>query len=185
MLPETITLETERLLLQEITPELYNLILSTYSDDDIKKAFGYRTDNDVLKEKQRYAKGIVNYYHTFKRFVLTTKEDSLAIGQCGYHKWYAEHNRAEIGYGMSDISVMNKGYMREAIAPIVAYGFNNMQLNRIEACISPKNKASIKLVERLGFKYEGLMREHYANGGVIEDSANYSLLRKEFNQLGK
>lgn len=182
MAPETITIETERLLLRVVTPEVFEQVMSTHNDDEIKTYFGYLSDNDLFKEKERFRQKMTCYYHTFRRFVIILKENNKAIGQAGYHKWYPEHSKAEIGYALYNTIHWNNGYMREAIAPIIAYGFNNMQLNRIEAFISPSNTASIKLVKRHGFVLEGVMREHYCKNGINEDSASYSLLRREYLQ---
>ena len=70
--------------------------------------------------------------------------------------------------------------MSEAILRIIDYGFSQMNLHRIEAFIGPANIASQKLVEKLGFQKEGVLREHYRKQGVIEDSIVYSLLKKEY-----
>lgn len=180
MQPETITIETERLILKGITPDSYELLMSTYTDAEIMQFWGLTTDAELAKEKKRYAVGIDCLYHTYVRFALVEKTLGKTIGQSGYHKWYQEHLRAEVGYSLFSEEHKNKGYMTEALAPIIAYGFNEMQLNRIEAYIHPDNTPSIKLVQRHGFSYEGLMREHYCNGGTPEDSACYSLLSKEY-----
>ena len=75
----------------------------------------------------------------------------------------------------------NQGYMREAIAAIIPFGFEAMELNRIEAFIHPDNTASRKVVERMGFQQEGWLREHYAADGVVGDSLVYGLLRREYS----
>lgn len=54
-----------------------------------------------------------------------------------------------------------------------------MKLHRIEAFIGPHNLPSQKLVQKMGFKKEGLLREHYCKKGVVEDSIVFSLLRRE------
>jgi len=181
MKPQINTIETERLILKEVTPKVYDHIMNHYDDDAIMQFFGYDTVKALLAEKERYLQGMSSYYSTFVRFCMVEKATGKTIGQCGYHKWYKDHSRAEFGYGMSNDEVKNKGFMREAAAPIIKYGFEQMKLNRIEAFASPRNTPSIKILERLGFTYEGLMREHYCKNDVMEDSACYSLLRREYN----
>lgn len=180
MLPETTKIDTERLILQEVTPELYELIMTTYSNKEIKYFFGIDDNNELKKEKQRHREGMTSYYSTFRRFVLVERTSGDVIGQCGYHKWYVEHKRAEIGYALRNDNLKRQGYMREALKPILHYGFNDMKLNRIEAYTSPENVASIKLLEGEGFSHEGIMRQHYNVMGKLDDSSCYSLLSKEY-----
>jgi ribosomal-protein-alanine N-acetyltransferase len=111
---------------------------------------------------------------------LFEKSTSLYVGNCGFHTWCPEHYRAEIGYDMIDDMHKNKGYMTEALCTIIAYGFNEMKLNRIEALIGPNNIPSLKLLQKFGFTKEGYLREHYCKNGEIQDSIFYALLKSEY-----
>jgi ribosomal-protein-alanine N-acetyltransferase len=73
--------------------------------------------------------------------------------------------------------------MKEALVPIINFGFEEMKLNRIEAFVGPKNEASMKLVKKFGFKHEGVMRQHYNYNGTLEDSLVFGLLREEYEQM--
>ncbi|MCB9045678.1 MAG: GNAT family N-acetyltransferase [Chitinophagales bacterium] len=174
------TIETERLVLNEITPKVHEYIMSHYDDDAIMKFFGHSTVKELMAEKERFMQGVSSYYFTFRRFTMVDKATGITIGQCGFHKWYTDHAKAEFGYALNNDEVKNKGFMTEAAKAIVAYGFEKMELNRIEAFASPANEPSIRLLKSLGFTYEGLMREHYYKNGLIEDSACYSLLKREY-----
>ena len=90
------------------------------------------------------------------------------MGNCGYHTWWLDHNKAELGYWLNERS-RGKGYMTEALETIIKFGFNEMNLHRIEAYINPDNLSSRKLVEKLGFSEEGMIRENYRiNGKYLE-----------------
>lgn len=182
-IPHTIVLETERLILQELTPELYDYMFAKWSDEDIMAYLGNPTDADFELEKQKYIKGLTSFYLSFKNFLIVEKSTSRIIGRIGYHTWKAAHERAEIGYGLYYEEDKNKGYMKEAMKTVLIYGFEQMNLNRVEAFASPLNTPSIKLIERYGFQYEGLLRQHYGRNGVREDSAVYGLLRSEYESL--
>ena len=91
-----------------------------------------------------------------------------------------EHRRAELGYAFFDESFRGKGLMAEAVKAVIAYGFHQMDLHRIEAHISPHNLPSLKLIRKFHFTEEGLLRKHYFTNGVREDSKVFSLLREEF-----
>lgn len=83
-----------------------------------------------------------------------------------------------IGYKL-DVSEVNKGYMTEAVQQVIDIAFNNLGLHRIEANIMPRNNSSIKVVQKLGFEYEGLSKEYLKINGVWEDHAHYVILNKK------
>ena len=173
-------LETERLLLRKMADEEYQYIFTQCGDNIIKELLNLNSDEELEAEKDKTRKGRRTYNKSFLYFQLIDKPSGIIIGWCGYHTWYLEHSRAEIGYGMTNDAFKNKRLMSEAILRIIDYGFSQMNLHRIEAFIGPANIASQKLVEKLGFQKEGVLREHYRKQGVIEDSIVYSLLKKEY-----
>jgi ribosomal-protein-alanine N-acetyltransferase len=67
----------------------------------------------------------------------------------------------KLGYDIIDNSWKEKGIMTEALQAIIPYGFDQLQLNRIEAFIGPNNTPSLKLMHKFGFQQEGLLRAHY------------------------
>ncbi len=82
-----------------------------------------------------------------------------------------------VGYKL-DESEINKGYITEALEKIIDIAFNDLKLHRIEANIMPRNQRSIKVIEKLGFVYEGLSREYLKINGVWEDHAHYVRLNQ-------
>ena len=86
--------------------------------------------------------------------------------------------RAEIGFGLQS-AYWGKGYMSEAARAVVDCGFDVLRLHRIEADIDPRNRASARVLEKLGFVREGLLRERWIVDGEISDSAIYGLLRTD------
>jgi ribosomal-protein-alanine N-acetyltransferase len=72
------------------------------------------------------------------------------------------------------------GYTGEALPPLVAFGFRGLDLVRQHATIDPRNRASARVLERLGFRHEGTRREHSIMRGEVGDDALYGLLRREW-----
>lgn len=103
------------------------------------------------------------------------------IGTIGLWRLIKEHYRAEIGYMLLPQYFL-KGYMKEAIAPILNYGFNKMQLHSIEAQIHPGNEGSKALLISQGFNQEGYYKENFFFEGKFKDTAVYSLLEKTFKK---
>jgi len=71
--------------------------------------------------------------------------------------------------------------MTEALTAMIDHMFGSVQLNRIEALIETTNEGSIRLVEKLGFKREGLLRENACFHGKINDDFLYALLRRDWD----
>jgi len=155
-------------------------LFSKCTDEEISAYFGFQTAEELEAERVKYTKGVVTFNRHFHNFLLVHKETGQVIGSCGYHTWYIYHNRAELGYAIKDEAHKNKGYMGEALKTIIRYGFEHMGLNRIEALIGLNNVPSLTLVHRMGFLKEGVLREHYVNNGVAEDSVVFALLRRDF-----
>lgn len=95
------------------------------------------------------------------RWGIELREINRIIGTCGFHCWNKNHFRAEVGYELGE-AFWNKGYATEAISSILIYGFEFMDLKRIEAIVYPENNPSEKLLLNLGFEHEGLLKK-YAN----------------------
>jgi [ribosomal protein S5]-alanine N-acetyltransferase len=173
-------LETPRLLLRALTPDVYKYVFSNYNQDQIKQFFGCKTEKEFLEEKKKHDEGLSMYRKSLKLFQLIEKQTKDVIGWCGFHTWYTNHARAEIGYVLSDDSKKKMGFMKEALPVIINYGFQNMKLKRIEAMVGADNVPSLKLLTSLGFQQEGVLREHYFVNDVYEDSLMFSLLEREF-----
>jgi RimJ/RimL family protein N-acetyltransferase len=91
------------------------------------------------------------------------------------------HRRAEIGYALGRAH-WGRGYIHEALQAVMKYAFNELNLHRIEADVDPRNTASIKTLERLGFQREGFLRERWQVGGELQDALFYGLLRPDWEE---
>ncbi len=171
-------LHTERLELRAIDPEVMDFIFQNYADEEIMNFIGLTDREELEKEKNKWKIGLRTFNKSFHYFQLLDKSSNKIIGWCGYHTWYLDHNRAEIGYGLYEEAIKKKGLMTEALIPVLEYGWKEMKLHRVEAFVSPNNVPSLKLMEKLGFEREGYLKEHYLKSGIYEDSLVFSLLKK-------
>lgn len=86
---------------------------------------------------------------------------------------------ALVGYSI-DKSCTGCGIATEAVGLLVEFGFEKLQLHRIEAYVSPKNTGSIRVLEKAGFENEGLLKEFLHINGVWEDHYYFAILEKGF-----
>lgn len=92
------------------------------------------------------------------------------------------HQRAEIGFALATAH-QGQGLAREAVTLVLRHAFGTMRLYRIEADVDPRNAASLTLLERLGFRREGLLRSRFFVGGERCDSVILGLHREEWSDL--
>lgn len=175
----TITINNN-LSLRAVTPEVYSYAFTNYNNEQLMEFFGHTTPEEFAKEKNRYEKGMTTVNKTFVLFHIL--ENGKNVGWCGFHTWYTDHARAEIGYVLSNDASKGKGIMSAALKAVIDYGFNTMNLHRIEAFVAPNNVPSLKLMEKYNFIKEGHLREHYFKNNKMEDSVVFSLLKSEYKQ---
>ncbi|GEN88193.1 GNAT family N-acetyltransferase [Oceanobacillus sojae] len=114
---------------------------------------------------------------------MVTKDNKhQRIGTCGYDCWDRTNNIAEIGYDLG-YEYWGQGYMKETLISAIESGFNNMALNRITAYVALGNINSTRLLERLGFKNEGIYRDKHLFRGKYYDHYSFSLLKSDWYQL--
>lgn len=106
-------------------------------------------------------------------------EDNRVVGTCTLFHLDARNRRAEIGYALAS-DCWGQGLMTEALGALVRYAFGPLDLTRLEADVDPRNAPSIRIVEKLGFVREGLLRERWRVGGEVQDSLMLGLLRREW-----
>lgn len=105
--------------------------------------------------------------------------DDALIGTCSLFAIDTMHRRAMIGYALARAH-WGRGYAQEALRLALDHAFGALALNRVEADVDPRNTASIRLLERVGFAREGVLRERWRVGDDVQDSAMYGLLAREY-----
>jgi RimJ/RimL family protein N-acetyltransferase len=101
------------------------------------------------------------------------------IGTCSLFALDATHRRATIGYALARPH-WGRGYATEALQLALAHAFGALAMHRVEADVDPRNIASLRLLERVGFAREGLLRERWRVGDDIQDSAISGLLQRDY-----
>ncbi len=173
-------LETERLLLKPLTAEYTDFIFRHFGDSAVTQ---FLLDEPPVTNYAQ-AEEIVQFYvagteKSYNRWIMVRKSDHQPIGTCGYHKWNKRNLRAEIGYDLNP-DFWGQAYMTEALNAVIANGFEKMGLNRIEAVVYVENKRSIRLLQKLGFKQEGVLRDYYCVDAKFYDHCVFSLIRREW-----
>lgn len=110
-------------------------------------------------------------------FGVTLAEDGTLCGATGL-TFEPGKNRAELGYWIGR-DHRGQGLATEAAAAVVAWGFAERGLRRIHATHLGRNPASGRILEKLGFRVEGRLRDHVVHRGAVDDLVLYGVLREE------
>lgn len=173
-------IDTERLRLRPVTKEDADDLYLYLSDPDVMKYMGlqpYESAESVQEEIDWYAS--IYEKGTGIRWGITMNGDDRVIGSCGFLNYQSKHHRAEVGFELHKAQ-WGKGIAAEALQAVLKYGFEQFQLERIEALIELANTPSQKLVEKQGFLREGLLRHYEYTCGKFDDLYMYSILRSDF-----
>ena len=171
------TLTTSRLTLQRVDQKVMDYVFAELTPKEQMLFLGLKTVDELQEQERRYKGGLSTFNKKFCYFFLRTTATNEHIGWCGYHTWYTDHQRAEIGYVLDD-AYHNQGIMTEVMKTIIPYGFNTLNLKRIEAFVGEKNIPSLRLMQIFGFEKEGLMKKHYKVDGENQDSLVFALLKE-------
>lgn len=95
-----------------------------------------------------------------------------------------EHSLGELSFWLA-ADAWGQGYMSEAVQTVVRYAFENLGLNRLYAYHMLRNPASGRVLEKNGFKQEGLLRQRVRKWGRFEDVLLWAILRQEWQDAGK
>ncbi|GAA0480525.1 hypothetical protein GCM10009096_23230 [Parasphingorhabdus litoris] len=118
----------------------------------------------------------------WQTWAITTIEDDTALGWVVFVASEDQKNVREIGYILNG-AAWGKGLAREAVARVIAYGFDELGLRRIYADVDPENSTSIKLLEILGFHQEAHLRQAWETHVGVRDSLIFGLLRDEWQSV--
>jgi ribosomal-protein-alanine N-acetyltransferase len=169
-------LTTPRLVLREIT------------QDDAPAFFAVRADPLVMKYWSSLPVTTMEPIHAAIaqviegvragnsiRWAITDRENGAFLGSGGFWRWDKRSFRGELGYDLGSAH-WGKGLATEALAAMLRYGWETMKLHSAEANVDPRNEASLRVLKKLGFVQEGLLKENFFVEGEFTDTAVLSLL---------
>lgn len=175
-----ITIETDRLVLRVMTPDDAPALFEVGSDQRVVQLTGVIDFHETLSDTQAYIQRNITSYQQGNsiHWVIVYKPENRVVGLCGLYACSQKHHKAEIGYALA-YDYWGRGIATEAARAVVAYGFTELGLNRIQATFDPRNDASGRVLEKLGFRYEGLLRDYYYFHNEFSDRVMLSILKCE------
>ncbi len=170
---------TSRLLLRPLQESDAVAMFAIKSNSLVTTPYGTEPHTTLDQSKKWIGEVISDYRRGGSMtWVVSLRGADRVIGSCCYWHIDKESLCAEVGYELY-AEYWRKGVMSEALAPVLAYGFDGLGLHRIEACPLADNAASNTLLVRFGFRLEGTLRERVQFRGRFIDQRCYSLLNGE------
>lgn len=150
--------ETERLTLRRLVLDDAEFILGLLNDPSFLRFIGDKGVRDLDDARKYISDGPLASYERFGfgLYLTERRDDRLPIGICGLLKRDSLRD-VDVGFALLP-RFWSKGYAFEAASAVIAYGRNVLGLTRIVAITSPDNEASIRLLSKLGMKFESIVR---------------------------
>ncbi len=173
-------IDTDRLIVRPVVDADLPALLAVNSDAEVTAMLPYATWTSMADAEAWLARmrGI-EATGSAVQFVVVLRSRQEAVGTCLLFRRDDGSARAELGYALGRVH-WGRGVMREALCALLGSAFASMGLRRIEAEIDPRNVASARLIQRLGFTKEGLLRQRWVTKGESKDVEIYGLLRSEW-----
>ncbi len=171
------TLETERCLLREMTQNHAPAILKHLGNPKVKQYLNMNLFQDI-EDAKRWIDWMNRYFSEQDglRWGITLKSSGEFMGSVGLHGWNRWVRFAEVGYDLAE-AFWGQGYATEVTRRVIQFGWEAMNLQRIEADVVSGNDGSIRVLEKLGFQYEGTRRQRVLLGDTYHDELLYALLK--------
>lgn len=175
-LPETLRFSTERLLVVPVSEEHIADLLAVNGDDQVTRFLPYaswQSHDDGLAWLARMR--ALAESGSARQLVIALRETGRAIGTLLLFRHDERSRRIEIGYALGR-RYWRHGFMRETLTAACEHAFSELACRRLEAEVDPGNVASCRLLEQVGFKLEGRLRQRWTAKGRSYDTHIYGLL---------
>lgn len=174
----TPTLRTDRLLLRPFADNDAGDLWALHSDAHVLRFW----DSPPWTDRSRADRFLANTREMAEEGTgvrLAVQRDDAFIGWVVLSRWNPDFRSAGLGYCYGE-AAWGHGYATEAARALLAWAFDLLPLNRVQAEADTRNAASARVLEKLGFVHEGTLREDCVVDGVVSDSWVYGLLRREW-----
>lgn len=179
-------LETDRLILRKLTIEDAADLFEYASEPEVSRFLPWekhRTSHDT----EEFIRSAIESYESshLAPWGIALRSNNKLIGTIDFVRWLPNHFRAEIGFVLSN-RYWGQGLTLEATKRVVRFGFERMELQKIEAQSMIENVQSQRVLQKLGMRFEGVLRNHWWIKDQFRDTVQYSMLKNEYlSKLGQ
>lgn len=170
-------IDTPTLMIRKVTKNDAEDMYSYASNNDVTKYVTWDTHKSIA-DTVEFIQFVLGQYESNKLAPLAIehKETGRFIGTIDLFSWSQTHKSAEIGYVISP-DYWGQGITTEAAKALIEFGFNEMELVRIQAKCFVENHASQRVMEKVGMSYEGTLRKSMFVKGKHQDLKMYAIVK--------
>ncbi|MDC8013836.1 GNAT family N-acetyltransferase [Tahibacter soli] len=170
---------TPRLVLRHIARDDLDAVYAFHGDPRAMRYWSFPAWTDRAQADAWFdERGTLGHSREHYPWGVERRDEEGLIGALTLFQIDRVQRRCEVGY-IFNPAHWGRGYAAEALRAALAHAFDVLELARVEADIDPRNDASCRLVEKIGFRREGVLRERWRVNGEVCDSAIYGLLARE------
>lgn len=171
-------IRTERFLLRQFTNSDLQNVFSGLSNPDVIRYYGisYATLEETELQMQFFRE--LEEKETGIWWAICSHDNQIFYGGGGFNNWSKIHKKAEIGFWLLP-GFWGMGIMKEVLPVICLYGFETLDLHRIEGIVESENSNCKKAIAKANFTFEGTMRECEIKNGRFISLDIYSRLKKD------
>lgn len=178
-------LRTGRLVLRPFENDDAADLLRVFAEPDVVRYWSSGAWTDIAQAEAMIAEARQAYRDGgLARYAIALADTNRLIGICNLRGFFEQNRRCELGYALGR-AYWGQGFAAEALEALLGHAFYVLDINRIEADIDPRNEASARLLEKLGFRREGYMPERWIVHGEKADTAFYGLLRRYWDERAR
>lgn len=176
-------LMTTRLRLRQITPEDTQSMMVLFGTEEMLRYLNMEPLDTPEK-----AIGLIDWLgkeyeaHKGVDWAITRQEDGQFVGMCGLYRWERGDRKIDLGYHIAQAH-WGQGFATEAAHAIIKWAFEHLDVHRIQADCTDGNIASERVMQKCGFKLEGIWRESCWEHGRFVSLRQYGLLRHEYHPV--
>lgn len=174
-------MKTERLLLRPITHGDLEAMYDYSSSENVARYVTWQAHTS-LEDTKAFIALIFNGYQQGKLMLWGIEYAGKIIGTIDFVTINDTHKYAEIGYVLSE-DFWNKGFTTEATKKLIDFGFNKLDLVRIQARCFEENIGSQKVMEKSGMQFEGLLRKSMFVKGQYQNVKMYAITDDDYRNL--
>jgi RimJ/RimL family protein N-acetyltransferase len=170
----------ERIDFRPLEPTDEPLLRTWINDPRVWSTLNFRPPINELREREyleRYGKNDNDI-----AFGIVVREEDRLIGSCGLHNIKPADRCATFGLMIGDVDYHGRGYGTEATRLTIRFGFEELNLHRIQLNVFAHNAAARRVYEKAGFVQEGCRRQAVYRHGRYRDVYEYGILRDEYDQ---
>lgn len=171
-------LESQRLRLRPLRADDAGDLFALYGDSGVTRYWNFGAWSQLAQAKAWLAERMTWGPPAAYPWALADRDNDGLLGTVTLFLLNSRPGRAEIGYSLQSAR-QGQGLAREGVRRAIAFAFDELGLEHIEADVDPLNEPSWRLLERLGFQREGLLRNRWRIRGAFSDSWIYGLRRPD------